>query len=213
MTAFRLQTFAPVADPARAQAAELDRRMSAAREEAYRIGYVAGQSAATESFLEDQSRLSSDLIEALNDARLGNEAARHHVAASLAPMISSLCAAITPALAEAGFLAEVARLVARALRAAPEARPRLRCAPELVGTIGALLEERGLTAVIEAAPELLPREAELFWAQGYDHLDLDACVAQIQACLAAHLTPEADQKPDGEADQIGAEITELRRHG
>ncbi|MFO1104936.1 MAG: hypothetical protein U1E34_02460 [Amaricoccus sp.] len=192
MTAIRLQTFAPAADPSRARAAELDRRISAAREEAYRAGFLAGQSAATEAYLEDQARLTSDLIEALNDARLSNEAARRHVAASLAPMVEALCGAITPALAETGLLDEIARLVARALQSAPEARPRLRCAPELAETLRDLLAARGLDAEIEAAPELLPREAELHWDQGYDHLDLDACIARIQDCLAAHLRGPAE---------------------
>lgn len=187
MTAIRLQTFAPAADPARARVAELDRRIAAAREEAYRTGFLAGQSAATEHYLEDQARLTSDFIEALNDARLSNEAARRHVAASLGPMIEALCGAITPALAETGLLDEIARLVARALQAAPEARPRLRCAPELAPTMRSLLAARGLDAEIEPAPELLPREAELHWDQGYDHLDLDACITRIQDCLAAHL--------------------------
>lgn len=192
MTAIRLQTFAPAADPSRARAAELDRRISAAREEAYRAGFLAGQSAATEAYLEDQARLTSDLIEALNDARLSNEAARRHVAASLAPMVEALCGAITPALAETGLLDEIARLVARALQSAPEAQPRLRCAPELAETLRELLAARGLAAEIEAAPELLPREAELHWDQGYDHLDLDACIARIQDCLAAHLRGPAE---------------------
>ena len=40
---------------------------------------------------------------------------------------------------------------------------------------------------VEEAPELLPREAQIFWDQGYDHLDLDACIAQIRACIASHL--------------------------
>ncbi len=189
MTAFRLETFAPAADPARARADEAARRQEAAREEAYRDGFLAGQSAAMDSFLEDQARLTSDLIEALNDANLGNEAARRHVAASVAPMVRALCEAITPALAETGLFAEIARLVTLALEAAPEARPRLRCAPELVPTLEAILAERGLDATVEMAPDLLPREAQVFWDQGYDQLDLDACVAQIRHCIASHLGP------------------------
>lgn len=201
MNAFRLQTFAPAADPAHAGELARAQELSTLREESFRTGYLAGQAAATDSFLGDQSRLGSDLVEALNDARLGNEAARRHVSASLAPMIEALCAAIAPTLAEAGFFSEIARLVERALRAVPEARPRLRCAPELVETITGLLGDRGLDAIVEAAPELLPREAELYWAQGYDHLDLDACVAQVRACLAAHL------------GTTGPDMTELRQHG
>ena len=55
--------------------------------------------------------------------------------------------------------------------------------------LAALLAARGLEASVEEAPELLPREAQVFWDQGYDHLDLDACIAQVQACVASHLQP------------------------
>ena len=54
-----------------------------------------------------------------------------------------------------------------------------------------MLGRMGFDAVVEAAPELLPREAQVFWDQGYDHLDLDACIAQIRACIASHLATDS----------------------
>ncbi len=109
------------------------------------------------------------------------------MAASLAPTIEALASAISPALAEAGLGAEIVAVVERALVQAPAARPRLRCAPEIAGRIGKLLAISATTPTIEEAPELLPREAQIFWDQGYDHIDLDACIAQIRACIASHL--------------------------
>ncbi len=197
MSAYRLQTFAP---PPGAGAAPSPREieLAAAREAAYREGFLAGQAAATEAFLDDQTRLTSEFVEALNDARMTNEAARRHVAASLAPVAAAVCEALIPALAAAGLAAEVADHVARALAAAPEARPRLRCAPEIAASIRGLLAERGLQASVEAAPELLPREAVLHWDQGFDRIDLDACAAELQACVAAHLDPAGDAAADAE---------------
>jgi flagellar biosynthesis/type III secretory pathway protein FliH len=191
MNAYRLETFAPLTG-LRGRPPAAERRIEAAREEAWRAGFVAGQAAATESFLDDEARLTSELIEAIADARMTNEAARRHVATSVAPMVEALAAAIVPALAAAGIAAEIARLVERALAAAPEATPRLRVAPEIAGRIARLLADRGLRAAVEEAPELLPREAQVFWDQGYDHLDLDACIAQINACLASHLKEGED---------------------
>jgi hypothetical protein len=146
--------------------------------------------------LADDARLSSDLIEAINDARLSNEAARRHVSASLVPMIEALYAAITPALAEAGLISEIGRLVARAIEAAPGAKPHLRVSPELAPVVDGLLAERGIEAEVEEAPELLPREAQVFWDQGYDHIDLDACIDQVRACLSAHIDPEGKEDSD-----------------
>jgi hypothetical protein len=195
MSVFRLETFSPGAGHARLRP-DAAPALRAARDEAWRAGFVAGQAAATEEFVEDQSRLTAELIEAISDARMTNEAARRHVAASLAPMVGALCAAVAPALAEAGLAAEVGRLVALALEAAPGARPRVRCAPELAPRLEALLAGRDLAADIEEAPELLPREAQVLWDQGYDHLDLDACVAQVRACLTSHLQPENKGEDD-----------------
>lgn len=185
MNAFRLETFAPLGDPCTGD--EAQRRIDRIRDEAYRAGFVAGQSAATESFLEDQARLTAELVETICDAALTNEAARLGVAASLAPMVAAVCHAVAPALAEAGLGAEIVRLVERALQTAPAARPRLRCAPELAAAMRELLAGRGIAAIVEEAPELLPREAQVFWDQGYDALDLEACAARVLACVAAHL--------------------------
>jgi flagellar biosynthesis/type III secretory pathway protein FliH len=187
MNAFRLETFSPASGPVPVKVSPAERRLAVAREEAYQAGFIAGQSEATEAFLAEEARLTSELVEAIADARMTNEAARRHVAASLAPMIEALVAGITPVLADAGLGPEIARLVDRALAHAPEATPRLRCAPELAPRIGALLAERGLEATVEEAPELLPREAQIFWDQGYDHLDLDACIAEVRGCVASHL--------------------------
>ncbi len=196
MSAYRLETFLPGVTPPGSRRYPLERRIEAAREEAYTEGYLEGQVAATDGFLEEQGRLTTELIEAINDARLTNEAARRHVAASLAPMVAALAGAIAPALAEAGLGAEVARLVERALVHAPAARPRLRCAPEVGRRLGTMLAGMGFDAGIEEAPELLPREAQIFWDQGYDHLDLDACVAQVRACIASHLGTGSKGKED-----------------
>jgi hypothetical protein len=186
MNAYRLERFSPAASNAPSPSM-IERRIDAVREESYRLGFLAGQAAANEDFLDDQGRLTSELVEAIADARLTNEAARRHVAASIGPMIAALASGIAPALAEAGLGMEIVRIVERAVLRAPGARPRLRCAPEVAGRLSALLAARGLEATVEEAPELLPREAQIFWDQGYDHLDLDGCVAQVRACIASHL--------------------------
>lgn len=197
MSVYRLETFSPGHGAAVAKALAprhdpVERRLAAAREAAYAEGFIAGQAAATEAMLAEEGRLTSDLVEALSDLRMTNEAARRHVAASLAPMLGAIVTAVTPALAEAGLAAEVTRAVERAVAAAPKGRPRIRCAPEVVDRLGDRLEERGIAAVIEAAPELLPREAQVVWEHGFDHIDLDACAAQVRACVLAHLGTEAD---------------------
>lgn len=195
MTAFRLETFAPSALPQR-RASPQERALEAARARAFEEGFVAGQGAATEAHVADQSRLTAEFVEALEDARMTNEAARRHVVASLAPVLGALARTIAPAIAEAGLAAEVERLTLRALAAAPEPRPRLRVAPEMAARVGAILAERGIDATVEPAPELLPREVQVFWDHGYDHLDLDACAAAALARIAACTHPQRDERDD-----------------
>jgi hypothetical protein len=204
MSAYRLETFAPGPGPARGRPDPRAQELERVREQAYQSGFLEGQALAAEAHLDDQARLTAGFVEALADSRMSNEAARAHVAASLAPAIEALVAAITPALADAGLGREIARLVERACLAAPGMRPRLRLAPELADTIAGILQARGLGAVIEEAPEMLPREAQIFWDQGYDHLDLDGCIAQARACIAAHLeTARLMEGDDDDARHAG----------
>ena len=201
MSGYRLETFHPADSGAsRPRRNPVEAKVEAVREQAWHAGFLEGQAMATEAHLDDQSRLTSEFIEALADARVTNEAARRHVAESAAPMLEALVEAIAPTLADAGLGTEIARLVERALLHAPAARPRLRLAPEVCDRIEAALRERGLAATIEEAPELMAREVQIFWDQGYDHLDLDACIAQVRACIASHL-----HKSKGQDDE--------RRHG
>src|SRR5688500_15911493 len=145
MTGIRLETFSPgrASGPA-SRPAPVEQRIEAAREAAYAAGFLAGQAAATEATLAEEARLTSELVEAIADARVTNRAARHHVLASVGPMLEALVAVVTPVLADRGLGLEIARIVERALTLAPAARPRLRCAPELVDQLGALLSGRGL---------------------------------------------------------------------
>jgi hypothetical protein len=196
MRSLRLETFEPARDPERARASALESMLARAREEAYEAGYLAGQAAATESFMEEQAKLSSALIEAIEDSRLTNEAARRGVMMSLAPFVETLFATLAPALAERGLAGEIARLVQAAVEATPGARARVRCAPEVASVVGRLLSEQRLAADVEEAPELLPREAQVAWDQGFDHLDLDGCIAQVRACIEGHLQSVSEGDDD-----------------
>lgn len=189
MTPLRLKTLAPDGPDGTSAALVERRKIDAIREEAYQKGYLEGQAAATDAFLAEQNHLSAELIETLADARLTNEAARRHVTATIGPLIAGIVKAVAPTLADAGIASEIVSLVERALSRAGGPRPRVRCAPELVERIALVLRERGLDADVEPASDLLPREAQVFWDQGYDHLDLDACVAQIRSCIASHIGP------------------------
>ncbi|CAN5673430.1 hypothetical protein BH23PSE1_BH23PSE1_13060 [soil metagenome] len=109
----RLETFTPAADPAAARAAAADARLIAAREEGYAAGFIAGQAEATEAHAGDEARLSSALVEALQDGQLTNEAARRASIAGLLPIVGKLFGAVAPSLADAAMAGEIARRVER----------------------------------------------------------------------------------------------------
>jgi hypothetical protein len=191
MRALRLETIEPVADPDALRASEAEAALVAAREAGYEAGFVAGQAAATEVHLDDQAKLSAALVEAICDGQLTNEAARQAVLGPIGPLVAKLFRALAPGIAEAGLAEEIARRAEAAVRAVPAATPRIRCAPEVAPVVEALLGARGIPGSVEAAPELLPREAEVAWAQGFDRIDLDACIAEIDAAIGLHLLPGA----------------------
>ena len=125
MTAFRLQTFTPAEGLGGHRQSEAERRLETAREEAYRAGFVAGQAAATESHLDDETRLTAELVEAIGDACMTNEAARRHVTESLAPVLRALATAIArtavalPMMRAAGWGRVINIASAHGLRASP----------------------------------------------------------------------------------------------
>ncbi|WP_424929313.1 hypothetical protein [Amaricoccus tamworthensis] len=187
---FQLETFSPeekkkVAPPPKKKEIPAP-DLKAIREEAYAQGVIDGRSAATEEYLNDQGRLTAELIEALYDAGMTNEAARQHVSASMVPIVETIARAIAPVLAEHGLISEIGRLVRQALDSCPKARPRVRCSSELFEPLQRLVNERSLDADVEMAGELLPKEARIIWDQGYDHIDLDACVEEILGCVKLH---------------------------
>lgn len=200
MSSFRFPEFnpAPSAEKAgeRPPAIDIEGIVRQAREEAYAAGYVDGQSAATEDHLADQTRLTSDLVEALYDAGMTNEAARLHVCASIAPLVEAVTLAIAPSLADAGLPGEIGRIVREAIESAPKAQPRIRCARELAIPLQRLVDAQEISAEIEEAPELLPREAQIFWDQGYDHLDLDTCIARIREVISNHFSQDSGSLSD-----------------
>ena len=189
MSAFQLQTIAPIphGQTAGGKSPKHSAEIVAEREAAYRSGFLDGQAAATEAQLAEQGRLTSAFVEAVEDARLTNEAARRHVLAGLAPLVHTISQAIAPALAQAGLAAEVARRVGEAVSASPGAQPLVRCAPEMVSGLQGVLAGRGVSALVEASPDLLPREVHIHWDEGFDRIDLDACARDILDMIANHL--------------------------
>jgi flagellar biosynthesis/type III secretory pathway protein FliH len=194
--AFRLETIAPRQEAAQARAAAEAALRATAHAEGYEAGYIAGQAAATEAHVEEQSRLTAAFVEAIEDGQVTNAAARAAVLSEVGPLVARLFRALAPGVADAGMADVISGRVAAALGAVPPARPRVRCAPELVPAVERALASRGLAASVEAAPEYLPREAEVAWAQGLDRIDLDACIAEIAAAIDTHLKPE--EAPDAQ---------------
>ncbi len=190
MRAFRLEMIVPSVDPAREKAAAETALRAAAREEGYEAGYIAGQVAAAEANADEQARLTAAFVEAFADGQFTNEAARQSVLAVIGPLLVKLFSTIAPSMAQTGLPQEVAARVEAVLRAGPGPAPRIRCAPEVASVVGALIASRDLPGMVEAAPELLPREAEIAWAQGFDRIDLDGCIADIHAAITTHFGSE-----------------------
>ncbi|MEM8569619.1 MAG: hypothetical protein AAGG56_01810 [Pseudomonadota bacterium] len=170
--------------------AEIAAMIEQARSEGYSEGYLAGQAEATENHLADQGRLTSQLVEAIGDAGMTNEAARRHVSATVAPLIEAVAKAIAPSLAQSAMVGEIGRIVSDAVESAPDARPLVYCASELIAPLQRLIDEHELSAQVEEDPGLLPLEAKIFWDQGYDHLRLDTCIDRILEVISSHFSQD-----------------------
>lgn len=180
-----------------AQAAALARARGEGRAE----GFEEGAAAAEASFLAERRMILSDIRERLADLELLQARRESETAQALRALAESLIAASAPALARAGLAAEVAEAVAAAHEAGRRERaaPRLSVAvpPAQLQAVRETLADAGLEAELAADERLESLQAEVFWGDGVDAIDLGACIEAASHAIAAHFEVTEEVRAHG----------------
>ncbi len=141
---------------------------------AYERGVKDGAAASALEFEQMQNRLSSRMIEVLEDNRLTYQEAKTQAVSALAGAYSTLILQHIPKLQEAGLLAQARTLLTDALKSGGDPVPKVICAPEMADRLRTALEDFAGRFVIEENPTMTPMELTVLWDDGYDRIDMTA---------------------------------------
>ncbi|MEO0912208.1 MAG: hypothetical protein AAFY59_04360 [Pseudomonadota bacterium] len=202
MTGLQLEVFTPGAEMEMAKREDLAQKVAEAYREGHARGFAQGAEASAKEHADAQDQLRAQFVEALRDAQIEQAEAQNHVLTSLLPLMLALTDTLAPALAEAGLVTALETQLKAALAKRPEAVPVISCAPELeAGIKSALQHMEGRFRVLPDL-QLTPLEARLAWDNGFDEINLDACLAAMRAQIAQFAG--AAQAPETEKETLHA---------
>ncbi len=151
-------------------------------------GLAEGHAAAQDAARHDQSRLQSDLVQAVSDMTFVYAEAEQAVLRSLIPLFSGICAHLLPGMEQAALAAHLVEHLRALARDICPGQIILRVAPaELEAVSNALNGDLRDAVTVTADPALAPGTAN--WSAGdvTRQIDITAAFAQIQDTLRATL--------------------------
>ena len=98
-------------------------------------------------------------------------------------MLEQLITTVLPEAAREGFSSEVAALVCRAYQKAPLSKIVISVSPDAVGSIQSQLEPAKADFTIEPDASLSALKAKVNWQGGYDQINLDGALMEIQTII------------------------------
>jgi hypothetical protein len=193
MALIKLEVFAPNSERA-AKEDEPDPAVAAAQKEAYERGYMEGSAATAERIEAEQAQLRSQLVEAIRDMEMSYSEARFAVLDSIKPVLDSLIEILAPMLAREGLGPAVVDLATRYIASAPSSELRIAVAAENVEAIEEATRGISTNPIVVVDHTLSPFTARLFWAEGFDQINLDECIAEIRSAMDSFYSEiEGDQ--------------------
>lgn len=184
MALLQLETFSPLGATETSASQETAKLIAKAYRDGHAKGFQQGADESAREHAEVQDQLRGQLIEALRDDAMEQHAAQTAAVASLLPVIDAMVNTLAPALAEAGFAEQLTTHLRTALDHRPNLRPVLHCAPEAAATLQAALTDWPVASEVVEDNRLTPLEAKLHWDDGFDHIDLDRCLAEMTESIA-----------------------------
>ncbi len=180
----KLEVFSPGAEMEMAKREHIAQKVAEAYREGHAKGFAQGSEASAREHAEAQDQLRIQFVEALRDAQMSYAEAQTAVVASLIPVVRALTEGLAPSLAEAGLITELERQLKNVLEARPDLVPRISCAPELAAGIKAALPHFSERYTVDQDPRLTPLEARLAWDDGFDEIDIEACLSEMRKAVA-----------------------------
>lgn len=202
MAALKFETFAPAGATETSASKETGKLLAQAYRDGHSKGFAQGSEESAREHADAQGQLTAQFIESLKDRELDHNAAQRSVITSLFPLLDAIVGALSPNLAEIGFLDAIRTSLSTALDSRPGAKPSLKCAPELVETVNKAFAEWQGEFEIVVDNRLTPLEAQVHWEDGFDHVDLDGALAEMKQCISRYLGA-IEEPNDEELKNVG----------
>lgn len=182
--------------PPRLDAEALETLLAKARGKGRADGFAEGVAMAEARAETELRMVLGTVMEQITDAGLMRQSVETEVAEAVERICTALFCAIAPSLAAAGYLAEVAAAVSDALRRAPDAKLVVVVPPAHGQRVSDALALEHLAVRVDEDPHLEGFAARIHWQDGFDAIDLDACIEEAKAALRAHLTTDQQETPE-----------------
>lgn len=180
----KFEVFTPGAQAAEDRQRDIARRIAEAYREGHAKGFAQGTEASAREHADAQDQLRAQFIEVLRDSQVTQAVAEREVTASLVPLVTQLVSTLAPSLGRAGLAATLEAQLQDALRTRPDARPVVHCAPELADGVRKALSRFGARYEVQPDAGMTPLEARLTWADGFDEINVDRCLAAMTDIVA-----------------------------
>ncbi len=154
------------------------------RLEAFESGYKAGWEDAVKAADEEASRISTDFAGNLQDMAFTLQEAQSGLLAALRPLLTGMVNSILPRLARQTLGTRVLETLDEVAREAADGPLEVVTAPQNLGVLQALIEERGIAAVrLIAEPSLGGGQVHVRAGGNEQEIDLDEVLARIDAAM------------------------------
>ena len=202
MAALKFDTFTPDGVSETNREDDAATLIAQAFQDGHAKGFAQGCEESAREHADTQEQLRSQLIEVIKDHEQDHAQAQRGVITSLLPLVDNMVKTLAPNLAASGFMHELHEHLQAAIDSRPSAVPVITCAPELVSEIQAAFATWSGAFEVRGDNRMTPLEAQIRWDDGFDHIDLDRCLAELTQSIA-RFQQSLDINQDEELSNVG----------
>lgn len=183
MTSLKLETFSLDQNGSGALASLRSETLERERNEAYANGFKDGVNVTRDAVNTERNRLLAAILETVSDERMNREEAAVAAVRSVRPVVEALVSHLAPQLVKTGFAAQIWEAVSRARQLDETGDITIRLNPSQIQDVTDLFADHPMSVALAGDANLDPLEAQVVWADGYDHLDFNMFLSQLDGVI------------------------------
>lgn len=179
MGAFRFETIAPENSRGGGLSDLRSEILDRERNTAYAKGFKDGVNVTKDALEVENNRLMSGINEALSDINITTEQASAAVMRTLSPLIETVISHLAPTVLEQRLIEAAEEALVAIHENIKVETVTIEVASQHAVSIGEVCARNGFDVRIKESPKLHDLEVRVHWADGFDHIDMEAARSQI----------------------------------